>query len=103
MIIAFVPSNSQSLLNKNQFQIKYLDFSSSNNQLPVTLQVQALVNGSLINMTLYQVQGLVNNISITNTKLYSMDLQIQQLQTQNIVINFFINFLKISIYILIVY
>jgi hypothetical protein len=75
-------------LNRNQFQIKSLDFSNSNNQLPDTVQIQAIVNGSLINMTLYQIQGLVNNASLANTKLLFMDgmsSQIQQLQTQNVV------------------
>jgi hypothetical protein len=75
-------------LNRNQFQIKSLYFSNSNNQLPDTVQIQAIVNGSLINMTLYQIQGLVNNASLANTKLLFMDgacSQIQQLQTQNVV------------------
>ncbi len=75
-------------MNRNQFQIKSLYFSNSNNQLPDTVQIQAIVNGSLINMTLYQIQGLVNNASLANTKLLFMDgacSQIQQLQTQNVV------------------
>jgi len=53
-------------------------------------------------MTLYQIQGLVNNASLANTKLLFMDgacSQIQQLQTQNVV-NMLNNWNIPSIYIL---
>ena len=61
---------------------------SSNSSLPSTVQVQATINGTYINVTLNAVEGLLNNYTLNN-KVYKMiNSNAVLMQGSNLVLKF---------------
>ncbi len=82
-----MPTNLLGLMNQSSFKLNSLDPPNSNNSLPLILQVQAYFLGTSINTTLYQIQGLASNNSLSN-KVFMRnitDSRIVQIKTENLV------------------
>ena len=89
---AFIPTINQALLNKtNQFQLISLDpENNTNTTLPVAIKIQAYVLGYFINVTLNQIEGVLNNASRNNNVYLINDdnLIMNSIENQNLVILF---------------
>lgn len=64
-----LPKKSLGLLNDNNFYYKSLDVKNSVNTFPASIQVVANILGFSFNITLNQVQGVLNDTSL-NTRLF---------------------------------
>lgn len=91
----FIQTKTQGFLNKYQFVVKSLDNSSvtsnlhkrfnSKLALPSSVLVQASINGTLLNFTLVQIQGIMNTAALSN-KVYQMrNSQVELMQGSNLV------------------
>ena len=70
-------SNSSKMLNSTKLTL--------NSTLPNLVQVQAFVNGSFINVTLFPLEGIMNSAASSN-KVYQMNnSKIELMQGSNLV------------------
>ena len=83
----FIRSEKQGFLNTNQFNFKSLNNSktTSNSTLPTSIQVQATVNGTFLNVTLNQMQGILNTASFNNKVYQMLGSKVQQIPGANLV------------------